>query len=207
MSYSSLYGIRENYTGERLVEYKNSWYFSPIIWDVLCDKYIPRLIQTPYGYKKSFITSGNELLNPLNNKVNNCESTPDRICWEMSMMQIFFTKDKLVISSAIRQFVKDNKRYDIREDKKGILEYEHIIERFNQIADDIESLDKNTYPYFVFKNTSCDDDVEYWFSKYNEETDEEEEKALNELDEYVAEFVVIEDGKISKFIPNKEFKY
>lgn len=207
MSYSSLFGIRKNYVGERLEEYSNSWFFSPIIWDVLCDKYIPHLINTPYGYKKSFITNGNDLMNPLNNKVNNCESTPDRVCWEMSMMQIFFTKDKLVISSAIRQFVNDNKRYEVREDNIGILEKEHIIERFNKIADDIEKLDEKIYPYFVFKNTSCDDNVEYWFDKYNEETDEYEEKALNEWDEFLAEFVVIEDGKVTKFISNQEFEY
>ena len=31
MSYSSLYGIRKDYTGEELYKYQNSWLFSPII--------------------------------------------------------------------------------------------------------------------------------------------------------------------------------
>ena len=55
MSYSSLYGIKKNYVGEELCEYKNSWLFSPVVWSILPDKYIPLDIETPYGYKKGII--------------------------------------------------------------------------------------------------------------------------------------------------------
>ena len=166
MSCSYLYGIKKDYIGEDLYYYDNSWLYSPIIWDVLADKYIPELIETPFGFKKSMINNGNELLKPLNNKINDCDSFSDRVCWEMSQQQIFFTKDKKEIASAIRNFVTDNKRYYIDEDDNiGALEREHIIERFNEIANDIENLDEKEYPYFVFKNTSVDDSVESWFDK------------------------------------------
>ena len=55
MSRSSIYGIRKDYTGEEIFEYKNSWWFSPIIWSVLPDKYIHDYIQTPFGFKKGII--------------------------------------------------------------------------------------------------------------------------------------------------------
>lgn len=208
MSTSSLYGIKKNYTGEELCEYANSWLFSPIVWRVLPDKYIPLEIQTPYGYKKSIIfdmTGG--IWRKINNIMNNSDNTPDRICWELSNQNIFFTKDKKCISESIRKFAEQNIGYDKREDD-GIssLEREHIVERFNEIANDILALDENEYPYFVFKNTSCDDNVERWFYGYDE-NDECADKSLRDLDEFVAEFVVIEGERIVKFINNLDYEY
>ncbi len=207
MSYSSLYVIKKDFTGELVADYKNSWLFSPMVWSVLCEKYIPRDIQTPYGYKKSIITDFNgELHKKLNNKVNNCENTPDRICWEMSNQQIFFTKDKKCIADDIKKFVEQNKQYDkSEEDNISPMEREHIIERFNEIAEHILEIDENKDPYFVFKNNSVDDGVEYWFREYDEETEEYITKSLDKWDKILAEFVVIENGTITKFIHNLDF--
>ena len=209
MSTSSLYGIRKDYVGEELVEYQNSWYFTPIIMRILPEKYIPDEIATPYGYKKSIIGIGGEdIWRKTNDKINKCQNTPDRICWEMSNQQIFFTKDKKCIADSIRKFVEQNKEYErSEEDNLSPLEREHIIERFNEIAQDIEELNEEEYPHFVFKNTSCDDGVEYWFQNYNEETDEYEEKSLKEWDKFLAEFVVIQDGNITDFISNLNYEY
>lgn len=209
MSYSSLYGIKKDYIGEIINKYKNSWWFSPIVWSVLPDKYIPQEIITPYGFKKGIIGfDGNEIWKKTNKKINNCDNTSDRICWELSNQQIFYTKDKKCIADNIRRFIIDNNKYDkSKEDGLSPLEREHIINRFNQIAHDIENLDENEYPYFVFKNTSVDDEVERWFCKYNEKTEEYEAKSLKEWDEFLAEFVVIEDDKITKFISNLKFEY
>ena len=208
MSYSSLYGIKKNYLGEELYEYKNSWLFSPIVWDVLPDKYIPLDIKTPYGYKKRIIgDSSGEIWRKINNIMNNSDNTPDRVCWEMTNQQIFFTKDKECIANNILKFVEQNKGYDKHEeDNISPLEREHIIERFNEIANDILSLDENEYPYFVFKNTSVDDNVERWFYDYNED-DGYADKSLRDRDEFVAEFVVIKDGKIVNFVSNLDYKY
>lgn len=207
MSYSSLYAIKKDFTGELLADYKNSWLFSPMVWSVLCEKYIPTDIQTPYGYKKSIITDfSGELHRKLNNKVNNCENTPDGVCWEISNQQIFFTKDKECIAESIKKFVEQNKQYDkSEEDNISPMEREHIIERFNEIAEHILEIDENEYPYFVFKNNSVDDGVEYWFWEYDEETDEYIPKSLDKWDKILAEFVVIENGKITKFIHNLDF--
>ena len=165
MSCSSLWGIKRNYVGEELTEYRNSWLFTPIIMGILPDKYIPEEIATPYGYKKSIIgMGGDDIWRKTNDKINRCENTSDRICWEMSNQQIFFTKDKKCIADNIRKFVEQNKEYGRTDEGNYPLKQEHIIERFNQIATDIEELDETEYPYFVLKNTSCDDGVEYWFS-------------------------------------------
>lgn len=209
MSCSSLYGIKNDYTGEELYEYRNSWLFSPIVMGILPEKYIPYEIQTPYGFKKSIIgMGGQEIWKKTNNKINNCDNTPDRICWEMSNQQIFFTKDKECIANSIRKFVEQNKDYDKSdEDNLSSLEREHIIERFNEIADDIIGLDEKEYPYFVLKNTSVDDGVSFWFSDYDEEKDEYTDKSIKDWDKFLAEFVVIKDGKISKFISNLDFQY
>ena len=151
MSRSSLYGIKKDYVGEKLYEYRNSWLFSPVVWDVLPDKYIPLDIKTPYGYKKRIIgDSSGEVFTKINDIMNNSDNTSDRICWEMSNQQIFFTKDKECVANSIRKFAKQNKGYDkSSEDNLSPLEREHIIERFNEIADNILSLDENEYPYFV----------------------------------------------------------
>lgn len=206
MSCSSLYGIKPDYIGEIVNEYKNSWCFSPIVWNVLSDKTLPRDFM---GYVQSIIgLHGQEVWKKINTKMNNSENTPDRICWEMSNQQIFFTKDKECIATNIRQFVEQNKAYDKSdEDNLSPLEREHIVQRFNEIADDIVSLDENEYPYFVFKNTSVDDGVEFWFSSYDEELDEYTDKSIKDWDKLLAEFVVIEDGKIAKFISNLDFQY
>ena len=206
MSYSSLYGIKPDYTGEIVNEYKNSWWFSPIVWNVLSDKTLPRDFM---GYVQSIIgLHGQEVWKKINTKMNNSENTPDRICWEMSNQQIFFTKDKECIATNIRQFVEQNKAYDKSdEDNLSPLEREHIIERFNEIADDIVVLDENEYPYFVFKNTSVDDGVEFWFSSYDEESDEYTDKSINDWDKLLAEFVVIENDQIVKFISNLDYQY
>lgn len=202
MSCSSLFGIKKDYTGEELYEYRNSWLFSPVVWDVLPEKYIPLEIETPYGFKKRIISPyGTDVWTKTNDKVNNCDNTPDRICWEMSNQNIFFTKDKECIAESIRKFAEQNRGYD------KALENEGIIQRFNEIADDILSLDENEYPYFVFKNTSVDDHVERWFYCYDEETDEYINKSLKEWDDFLAEFVVIEGNEIVDFINSLDYQY
>lgn len=205
MSCSSLYGIKKDYVGEELYEYKNSWLFSPVVWSVLSDKYLPR---DAYGYVQSIIgMNGNEVFSKINNIMNNSNDTPDRICWEMSNQQIFFTKDKECIVNNIRKFVVQNKEYDKhKEDNISPLEREHIVERINEIMNDILELDENEYPCFVFKNTSVDDGVIRWFYDYNE-NNEYIDKSLKDWNKIVAEFVLIEDGKIVNFVNNLDYKY
>lgn len=209
MSYSSLIGIKKDYTAEELYQYKSSWLFSPVVWDVLPDKYIPLDIKTPYGYKKSIICDiSGEIWGKVNNIMNNSDDTADRICWELSNQQIFFTKDKEIIADSIRKFVEQNKRYGkSNEDGKFLLEREHIVKRFNDIADDILFLDENKYPCFAFKATSCNDCVEYWFYSYDDKTGKRINKSLRDWNEFLAEFVVIEDGKIIEFISNQDYQY
>lgn len=205
MSESSMYGIKKDFNGECIEEFGNSWLFSPIIWDVLLDKYMRSTIQTPYGYKKNMVTSGNELFRPLNKIINNCSDFSDRICWEMSHQQIFHVKDKEEIANAIRDFITSNCKYDKSdEDNLSQLQREHIIERFNEIASAIESIDLSEYEYFVFKNTSCDDNVEWWFSEYVESEGDYKKRAISEINELIAEFVVIKDKNI-EFVSNLKF--
>lgn len=204
MSSSSLWVMDKNYNGNEVTEFRNSWLFSPIIWGVLSDKYILGLIETPFGYKKSLISDGS-LFNPLNNKINNCKNTSDRICWEMSNQQVFFTKDKHIIAQNIKDFVANNSRFDKSREGTYPLMQEHIIQRFNEIADEILGLDENETPYFVFKNTSCDDGVENWFSQYDETSDESFDKSLSEVNKHVTEFVFINNGEIEGFKSNVDY--
>lgn len=151
---------------------------------------------------------GENVWKQINTKMNNSENMSDRICWELSNQLVFFTKDKDLIVNAIHDFLENNSNYDIsEEDGVSALKIEHIIERFNEIADTIKNLDKEEYPYFVFKNTSVDDGVERWFKKWNEKTDEYENSSLRDSREYVTEFVIIENGLIKEYIPNTEYKY
>ena len=205
MSSSSLYGITKDYKGKEINEYKNSWYFSPIVWSVLSDKLLPR----KYGYIQNVIGfGGQEVWKNINNILNNSDFLADRVLWELSNQEIFKTKDKYIIADCIRDFLKVNNKYDKSdEDNIPVLKRDHIIERWNEIATDIKNLNEEEFPFFVFKNTSCDDSVESWFIKYNEESDEYESRGLNECEDLVTEFVIIENDSIVNYIPNTEYEY
>ena len=81
---------------------------------------------------------------------------------------------------------------------------EHILERFEEVANFIKEIDENKYQYFVFKNTSVDDNVISWFVNYGFD-DENIAKTLKDVDEHVTEFVIIKNGKIEEFVPNIKF--
>ena len=199
MSYSSLYVMDNNFNGFKAREFTNSWLFTPVVMDVLGDKYVSESLMTPFGKfgLMSAAMSNRNLFNELNEKVNECDVFEDRICWEMSNQQVFASKDKQVIANAISDFVVIN--------QKHMKEYgEHILERFQDLANEIMQINEAKYPYFAHKNTSCDDNVENWFLIYNEEIDDCEECSLRDAKESKTEFVIIE-GKELSFVSNLEF--
>ena len=204
MSCSSLYGIKKDYTGEVLYNYENSWLFSPIVGNVLSDKYLPKkfgMVQSvtgPYGV---------EVRSNINNILESSDNTPDQICWMLVNQQIFFTKDKECIAGSIQKFIKQNKEYyKSDEDSISVLESENIVGRFNDIANDILSLDESEHPYFVFKNSSVDDSVDNWFYEYDE-NDNCVDSSLKDLNKIVAGFTFIENGKIVDIVSNLDYKY
>lgn len=204
MSYSSLYVIDKKFYGEKDADFGNSWLFSPIVWNVLSEKYLPK----KYGMTQSVIgLDGTKVWNEINNIMNSSDNACERICWEMTNQCVFFTKDKKCISDSILKFANTHKEYGKGDDGIGALEREHIIERFAEISNSIMSIDEKKYPYFVFKNSSCDDEVERWFDKYDSEIDEYVPSSLKDFPELVTEFVVIENGNIKDFIGNKKFLY
>ena len=204
MSYSSLYVIDKKFHGENAADFRNSWLFSPIIWNVLSEKYLPK----KYGMTQSVIgLDGTKAWNEINDIMNSSDNTCERICWEMTNQCVFFTKDKRCVSESILEFVNTHKEYEKGDDGLGALEREHIIERFSEISDSIMSIDESQYPYFVFKNSSCDDEVERWFATYDSKIDEYVPSSLKDFPEFVTEFVVIENGNIREFIGNDKFPY
>ena len=177
-----------------------------MVWDVLSNKYIPSDVISLYSYQKPLVICPTDIWDKLNNKINNCNNTPDRICWEMSNQQIFFTKDKEFIADSVCEFVKQNKTYtEFGTYKRKPLEEEHIIKRFSEIANDIRSLNEEEYPYFVFKNTSVDDVVSNWFYDYDEDSDEYIGKSLKDWGTLPSEFVVIENDEVARFIINLDY--
>lgn len=200
MSYSSLWTIDKDFYGHEDQEYGNSHLFSPIAWDILFNKYLPSRANSSYG-KMSFIAASmfdESIEKSLNKKINETDNESDRVVWEMTNQQIFFTKDKIFISDNIKKFVNEYST-------DNFLSKDHIKERFLKIADDILGLDENESPYFIFKNTSVDDNVEYWFRSYDDETDEYINSPLYELEKEVTSVVVIEDNKIKGWVSNLNF--
>lgn len=198
MSDSSLWVMNKKFNGKEIAEFSNSWLFAPVTFNTLLEKYIPR---NPFEEKRDFILSSmfDDTLNKrLNEKINASTVQEDRILWEISNQQVFFTKDKDFITHSIRDFLKTNKDYtsDLGE---------HIHERFIGIADEIAKIDENEFPYFIFKDTSCDDNVEYWFYRYDEESGKHVCRSLNELDKNVTEFTIIENNIIKEFISNTSY--
>jgi len=202
MSYSTLWVMDKDFKGYEIEEYHNSWLFAPISWDILYEKYLPNeIFDAILGGKKHYISSAmfdRELFNRLNNKINNTPIQVDRVIWELTNQQVFFTKDKIFVSNCIKDFLGINAKY-IRDCG------EHIFQRFNELSDDIINIDENEYLYFISKNTSVDDNVDGWFRKYNEEDDECKNCSLKEVEKHVAEFVIIKDNAIDKFISNIDY--
>lgn len=200
MSRSSLWVMNNNFNGVELEEFSNSWLLTPVSLDILFEKYLPIEAKNPYG-KTNYITASmfdKSIFDRLNNKINNSEIKEDRVLWELGNQQVFFTKDKEFVAKSLKEFLIVNSRFtqDLGQ---------HIFERFNKVAEAILNINEDKYPYFIFKNTSCDDNVEYWFEKYSEEDDECLDRSLKELGEVVTEFVVIENNKILKFINNVDY--
>lgn len=201
MSSSSLWGVNNNFNGEEILEFGNSWLFTPIADDILFQKYLPHKVNTSYG-KANFMTAimfDNSIHRDLNDKVNKCTIQEDRIVWEITNQQMFCVKDKEFIASCIDKFLETNKDFTI--DLGG-----HIFNRFSEIAEEIRNLNEDKHSFFIFKNTSCDDGVEYWFEKYNEESEEYEKRSLLDLEEHVTELVVIKNNYVNGFISNKKLK-
>lgn len=205
MSYSSLWLIGKDFIGYEYSMFRNSWLFSPIVWDILEEKYLPK---DKYGFTQRIIGSnGNVVATKINEIMNNSDNTYERVCWELANQQIFYSEDKKFVADCIKEFLEKNNSYDkSKEDGICVLQREHIIERWNEIADAIENIDEKETPYFVFKNTSVDDTVETWFSEYDVENEEYKDKPIIDREEYLTEFVCIANKKIQGFIPNNEYK-
>lgn len=203
MSCSSLYVIDKSTYGKESEQYGNSWIFSPTIWSVLSQKYMADDIATPYGFRKSMIGfGGDELFRKLNDLMNASDNTTDRICWELSHQQGFYTKDKKLVSDSIRKFLVDNAEVTLNDEGRKMSK-DHG-DRFHQIAEDIENIDEILYPYFVFKNTSVDDGVENLFMRYDENDEDYVECTLKEQTEFKLEFVIIADGLVKEFRTHDE---
>lgn len=202
MSSSSLWTMNKKLIGNEEVEFKNSWLFTPIALNVLFHKYMPWKRVNSIGDKTNYLTEtmfNKEIDKELNSLINGSEIIEDRVIWEMCNQQIFFSKDKDLISVCISKFLETNKEF--MEDCK-----EHITDRFKEIAGAVSKININENPYFVFKNSSCDNTVEYWFEHYDEENDEYLKSSLLDLKKFVTEFVVIENNKITEFIANINFQ-
>ena len=194
MSSSSLWVMDKKFNGKEIKEFGNSWLFAPVAWDILFDKYIPKL---SYETDRTYLAAAmfdDSVGKRLNNLINNSTIQADRILWELGNQQIFFTKDKKIVADCIKNFLIIN--------KKLVPNGEHSYQRYNDVADAILAIDENKHPYFIMKNTSCDDAVEWWFEKYDEETDDNIPRPLTKVNKFAAEFVVIEENKIAGFISN-----
>ena len=204
MSYSSIYAINNTFYGTEIEQFENSWLFSPIVWEILANKYISELSKG-----KILVMSIDELFKPLNKKINSSNSSCDRICWELSNQQIFFTKDKNCIAENIRDFVNENRNFHcnyMRYDNTDyLLQQEHIQKRFSEIANAIKNINEERYPYFVLKGNSVDDGVANWFLRWDDEKEESYNIPLSDKTDFLAEFVVINNNKIEKFISNQDF--
>ena len=50
--------------------------------------------------------------------------------------------------------------------------------------------------------------MERWFNRYDDKQDEYLECSMKDnIDNFYAEFIIIENGEIVKFISNRDFKY
>lgn len=199
MSYSELWEINRNWSGKVYKEYKNSWLFCPIVWDILLLKYIPEeerksvygMVSNSYMSWLLFATKDNLAENEksikLNKKICNSGCEYDKVVWDLSNLAVFNTADKEFIADCIIEFINNHDEYFDNCD-------DEITKRFIEIANDIRKLPRRC-KYFVFHGTSCDDNVEYWFYR----------KRLCSWKENICEFAIIKNNKIVDYKNNLEF--
>lgn len=211
MSYSQLYVINKELKPEYIEEYQNSWLFPIPIGSYLVNKYstneekeaeISKQLHYYHRAEKEInkeapINFLNFLMfdfdgqnfRKINKRINESQELFDRIGWEIIMQQMFETKEKHLIAQAIEKLC-----VLCNGDSK----------RFYKIAEDIRNI-KSNCPYFIFKNNTIDDGVEKFFSRYNEEIDEEEYISLQETTHYLHfDIVKIQKGIMSFANPYKE---
>jgi len=195
MSYSYLYGVDVDGKGVVLKEYRNSWSFSPKVWDILAEKF-----SIPNG----FLLGIEELEKTVDSlEVDNFE----RHIWELTMQRGIFSEDKEIIVSAIQNFIERYIGFSVQRQyssKREVYTSDNF-DRFREIAKDIEEIDVDKYPYFIFKNTSVDDNVESLFSGWCEETDESLEKTLYD-DDNDCWFVLFDQNKITDYCLFRELE-
>lgn len=195
MSGTVLWGINKHWEGKEIAGYKNGYLFPVIAQDCLFLKYITSSERdNGFGYEHETVMSWymfdkeNKKFNLLNDRVNKCENQTDRIVWELSNASVMNAKDKAFVAKCVRAFA---------ETYSNIKSAEHLYERFQKIADDIENL-PDEYKFFVIQPTNSNDRVEYWFY-YNDK-----DKKLSDWDKPVCEFTIIENEKIVGFADNLE---
>lgn len=194
MSYSSIYIIDQDTHLSNIIKYSNSWLFAPVVYEIILNSYIQDELHTSYGIAKSLFTSdGDRLFRITNKAVNNSSIMSDRVAWEVSNQQIILVKDKEFIADSLLKFVDDHKNDVMLYNKENNLEYDHIANRFKKIAEDIRNIDSDK-KYFIFKNTSVDDSIEYFFTQHDEELDDFVPLTLEEASkEYEMELVIFSD--------------
>lgn len=192
MSYSILYGITPDYSGEIIEDFHNSLLFSVNIWKFLGSKYLRKRISLPTMSE----------MGQMNALINNSKNTSDRICWELTWQQIFFTKNKEIVAGSIEKFC-----LCLLDTLPKSKDTDEIRKRFLDIANEIRKINEAEYPYFVFENTSCEDNIKDFFCVFDEEIQDYVEKPLSEQKEFVTEFVKMSNGEIVDFISNLEFDY
>ena len=199
MSYSSLFLIGNDYKVAKKIDYHNSWLLNPVVWDVMSEKYLGRDPDT--GYIRHVIGfDGGKTWMRLNDQMNASENMYDRICWEFSNGAVFCSRDKNAVADALRTCTEINADFDER-----VFDAEHILERFKEVAKDIEEIDTNEIAMFIFKGTSVDDTVENMFRKYDEHEENVIETSLLTT-EQVFEVVLMEDGEITEFQEGSEWR-
>ena len=187
MSESSLWLVKKDFSGEEAFEYPNSWLVAPVVFNAMIKKYTGSDMDfiIAFGSDESFFKN-------LNHSLNRSENQVDRVLWELVNQQGFYSKDKLFVADCIRSFFKGNAEY-IGKDSYDILE------RFLQLAEEIESIDEEENTLFIFKNTSVDDGVVSLFQRYNEEEEKYVSCKLTDNPDKLFGTSIIEDNQIVGF--------
>lgn len=209
MSSSVLYTVNKELRAADTVEFQNSWLFSIPIFDHLINKYASEEEkQAEIRLRKSMggdfnekeplnavsylgFDPGNKKFNAINNEINNSTELFDRIGWELVNQQMFFSRDKDLVSDAIIELQKS---------------IDNNADRFNEVAEAIRKIDGDNTPFFIWKNNTVDDGVERLFSRYDEELDDSVDMSIWEYmelnqDKRPFDLVIIKDEKMSFAAP------
>ncbi len=184
MSYSTLFAITETNELVEVKTFRNSRLFTPLVFEYLCKKYVHQSWFKGAGAFDKMVQAGT------------ITDMPDLFASGLAGMEIFKIADTPVVIRNLDIFAS---RYYRTNDKK--------LTRWAEIRGELLSIytDPGDKRFFVFKGTSCDDNVISWVEENKEGRCFMKMENLSLQGAVFAEVMTLDENNEIAYFPFKDY--